>query len=98
MYWDDYYVFDRRTGERLTLLDFVDNTEEEVEALVSAYLELCGLPSEAKGIAQEPERFFLTAEGIGIHFDVYELSSYADGAQDIIIPYEAFRIKEGMTP
>lgn len=98
MYWDDYYVFDRRTGERLALLDFVDNTEEEVEALVSTYLELCGLPSEAKGIAQEPERFFLTEEGIGIHFDVYELSSYADGAQDIIIPYEAFRIKEGMMP
>ncbi len=98
MYWDDYYVFDRRTGERLALLDFADNTEEEVEALVSTYLELCGLPSEAKGIAQEPERFFLTEEGIGIHFDVYELSSYADGAQDIIIPYEAFRIKEGMMP
>lgn len=98
MYWDDYYVFDRRTGERLTLLDFVDNTEEEVEALVSAYLALCGLPSDAKGIAQEPDRFFLTAEGIGIHFDVYELSSYAGGAQDIIIPYEEFRIKEGMMP
>lgn len=62
MYWDDYYVFDRRTGERLTLLDFVDNT----------------------------------AEGVGIHFDVYEPSSYAGGAQDIIIPYEEFRIKEGM--
>lgn len=98
MYWDDYYVFDRRTGERLTLLDFVDNTDEEVEALVSTYLSLCELPSDAKGIAQEPERFFLTAEGVGIHFDVYELSSYAGGAQDIIIPYEEFRIKEGMTP
>lgn len=98
MYWDDYYVFDRRTGERLTLLDFVDNTEEEVEALVSAYLALCELPSDAKGIAQEPERFFLTAEGIGIHFDVYELSDYASGAKDIIIPYAEFRIKEGMTP
>ena len=98
MYWDDYYVFDRRTGERLTLLDVVDNTEEEVEALVSTYLALCELPSEAKGIAQEPDRFFLTAEGIGIHFDVYELSSYAGGAQDIIIPYEEFRIKEGMMP
>ncbi|MBD5497136.1 MAG: DUF3298 domain-containing protein [Lachnospiraceae bacterium] len=98
MYWDDYYVFDRRTGERLTLLDFVDNTEEEVEELVSTYLELCGLPSDAEGIAQETERFFLTAEGIGIHYDVYELSSYASGAQDIIIPYAEFRISEGMIP
>lgn len=98
IYWDDYYVFDRRTGERLSLFDFVDNTEEEIEAVVSSYLEMCCLPSGAEGIAQDIDRFFLTPEGIGIHYDVYELSDYASGAQDIVIPYEAFRIKEGMLP
>lgn len=98
MYWDSYYVFDRRTGEHLTLLDLVDNTEEEVEAIVSAYLEMCSLPSGAGESALEAERFFLTSEGIGIHYNVYEISDYGSGAQDIIIPYEMFRIKEGMMP
>lgn len=93
-YWDKFYVFDRRTGERITILDFVDNTEEEVEEIVSTYLELCGFSSGAEGVAQETERFFLTAEGIGIHYDVYELAAYVYGAQDIIIPYAEFRIKE----
>lgn len=94
IYWNDFYVFDRRTGERITILDFVDNTEEEVEEIVSTYLELCGFSSGATGVAQETERFFLTAEGIGIHYDVYELAAYVYGAQDIIIPYAEFRIKE----
>lgn len=93
-YWDKFYVFDRRTGERLTLLDFVDNTEEEVEEIVSTYLELCGFSPGAEGIAQETERFYLTAEGIGIHYDVYELAAYMYGAQYITIPYAEFRIKE----
>ncbi|MDE7284878.1 MAG: DUF3298 domain-containing protein [Lachnospiraceae bacterium] len=93
-YWDKFYVFDRRTGERLTILDFVDNTEEEVEEIVSTYLELCGFSPGAEGVAQETERFYLTAEGIGIHYDVYELAAYVYGAQDIIIPYTEFRIKE----
>lgn len=94
IYWNDFYVFDRRTGERITILDFVDNTEEEVEEIVSNYLEMCGFSSGAEGIAQETERFYLTAEGIGIHYDVYELAAYVYGAQDIIIPYTEFRIKE----
>lgn len=93
IYWNDFYVFDRRTGERITILDFVDNTEEEVEEIVSTYLEMCGFSSGAKGIAQETERFYLTAEGIGIHYDVYELADYASGAQYITIPYAEFRIK-----
>ena len=94
IYWNDFYVFDRRTGERITILDFVDNTEEEVEEIVSNYLEMCGFSSGAEGIAQETERFYLTAEGIGIHYDVYELADYASGAQYITIPYAEFRIKE----
>lgn len=94
IYWNDFYVFDRRTGERITILDFVDNTEEEVEEIVSTYKELCGFSPGAEGIAQETERFFLTAEGIGIHYDVYELAAYMYGAQYITIPYEEFRIKE----
>ncbi|MDE5866127.1 MAG: RsiV family protein, partial [Lachnospiraceae bacterium] len=94
IYWNDFYVFDRRTGERITILDFVDNTEEEVEEIVSNYLEMCGFSSGAEGIAQEIERFYLTAEGIGIHYDVYELADYASGAQYITIPYAEFRIKE----
>ena len=34
----------------------------------------------------------MTQEGIGIHFDVYEMTCYASGALDIIVPYEAFEL------
>ncbi|MDE5587740.1 MAG: RsiV family protein, partial [Acetatifactor sp.] len=38
-------------------------------------------------------RFYLTAEGIGIHFDTYELSSYASGGLDVVVPYELFDMR-----
>lgn len=41
-------------------------------------------------ISKVNQRFFLSEEGIGVHFGVYEIGSYAEGEQDIIVPYEAF--------
>ena len=97
MYWGKFYVFDRATGERLAITDLVDNTEEEIMAIAAEYAEMIGRPySEGQEqTALEPDRFFLTGDGIGLSYDVYELASYAEGATDIVIPFEAFQMKEG---
>lgn len=97
MYWYKCYVFDRETGERLAITDLVDNTEEEIMAIAAEYAEMIGRPyyEGQEQTALEPDRFFLTGDGIGLSYDVYELASYAEGATDIIIPFEEFRMKEG---
>lgn len=97
MYESNHYVFDRETGERLAITDFVDNTEEEIMAIAAEYAEMIGRPyhSEQMQTALEQDRFFLTGDGIGLSYDVYELASYAEGATDILMPFAAFRMKEG---
>lgn len=97
LYGYQYYMFDRETGERLAITDLVDNTEEEIMAIAAKYAEMIGRPySEGQEqTALEPDRLFLAGDGIGLSYDIYELASYADGALDIVIPFEEFRMKEG---
>ena len=100
-YGSSSYVFDRATGERLAITDLVDNTEEEIMAIAAEYAEMIERPyrsEEQKQTALEPDRLFLTGDGIGLSYDIYELASYAEGATDIVIPFEAFRMKEGRQP
>lgn len=97
IYGSSFYMFDRATGERLAITDLVDNTEEEIMAIAAEYAEMIGRPySEGQEqTALEQDRLFLTGDGIGLSYDIYELASYAEGATDIVIPFEAFRMKEG---
>ena len=103
-YWIDYYVLDRHTGKRLTWQDFVENTEEEMNALLGEYIlalqSYRNYPVDEyeASYALEKGRLFLTPEGLGFHYDVYELTSYAEGDLDVIIPFEDLKIKEGMMP
>lgn len=96
MYWSEDYVFDRITGKRVAITDVVENTKEEICSIVSKYVERQASWSDYLGPDSilEPKRFFLTKEGIGIHYDVYELGSYAEGAKNFVIPYEEFQWKE----
>ena len=99
-YWSDYYVFNRHTGQRLSLEDFVNDSAEEIKEIVKAHI-LAVAPyskGEQSENALEQNRFFLTAEGLGIHYDVYEIGDYASGACDLIIPFELFDMKEDMWP
>ena len=66
-------------------------------AIAAEYAEMIGRPYHEgqEQTALEPDRFFLTGDGIGLSYDVYELASYAEGATDIVIPFEEFRMKEG---
>lgn len=90
------YVFSRSTGERLQITDVVQNTEAEIKAIIGPYVEAraeWGTGEEDwEAVLLEEGRFFLTSEGIGIHFDVYEMTSYASGGLDIVVPYEKFEL------
>ncbi len=99
MHWSDEYVFDRETGERISITDIVNNTEEEICGIVNAYIKKdrgWGLDEyewmEEESILEQ-DRFFLTGEGIGIHYDVYEIGCYAEGDVDYIIPFDEFDMK-----
>ncbi len=96
IYGSCFYMFDRATGERLAITDLVDNTEEEIMAIAAEYAEMIGRPySEGQEqTALEQDRLFLTGDGIGLNYNIYELASYAEGAMDVVIPFEEFRMKE----
>lgn len=99
-YWSDYYVFNRHTGQRLSLEDFVDNSPEDIKEIVKNHI-VAAMPyskGEQSKNALEQNRFFLTAEGLGIHYDVYEIGDYASGSIDLVIPFELFDMKENMRP
>ena len=90
------YVFDRATGRRLQITDVVNNSPEEICSIIAPYVEAgsdWGTGEEGwETIILEDGRFYLTPEGIGIHFDVYEMTCYAAGALDIVVPYDKFDI------
>lgn len=89
-----YYMFDRHTGNRVSITDVTDRSPEEVCEIIAPYVEVTAMyGTDDEGWEDrllEEKRFFLSEEGIGIHFDPYEIHGYAAGEQEIIVPYEAF--------
>ncbi|MCM1056037.1 MAG: RsiV family protein [Firmicutes bacterium] len=92
------YVFSRLTGEQVLLTDIVENSEEEICAIIAPYVEAeadWGTDEEGwEWSILEEGRFYLAMEGIGIHYDAYELSSYASGGIDVVVPYELFDMRD----
>ena len=100
-FWDGAYhpmqgaqfmVFDRKTARRVSLEEYTGLSGEELCRIIAPYVEM-----EADWAAERPNwdiledgRFFLSREGIGIHYDVYEIGNYVGGDRDIVVPYEAF--------
>lgn len=97
--WWDEYVFDRTTGKRVLVTDMVENTPEEICEIGALYVarDHPGLyfleNPELRAKILDDFRFFLSEEGIGIHFNTYELGSYAEGNEDYIIPFWEFDLK-----
>lgn len=91
------YVFSRSSGEQILLTDIVENSEEEICAIIAPYVEAeaeWGTDEEGwERIILDEGRFYMTAEGIGIHFDTYELTCYASGGLDVVVPYELFDMR-----
>ena len=97
IYGSTEYVFSRSTGRQLQITDVVKNTESEIKAIIGPYVEAKAEwgtdEDDWEAVLLEDGRFFLTPEGIGIHFDVYEMTCYASGGLDVIVPYEKFEIR-----
>lgn len=98
MYGNTEYVFSRSSGERVLLTDYLENSPEEICSIIAPYVEAkaeWGTDEEGwEKIILEEGRFYLTTEGIGIHFDTYELTCYASGGLDVVIPYELFDLRD----
>lgn len=91
------YVFERETGEQVKITDVVADTREEIGAVVLPFIqEKCADYREEAELLEtifQEKRLFLTAEGVGLHYDAYELGGYANGEFDFVIPWEFFTEK-----
>jgi hypothetical protein len=97
-----YYVIDMDEQKPLRIEDFFVNFQEEKRLRDIVYFELrkySGLESGQKlseGIffADEPEltfNFFITNEGLGLHWDPYQIAPYSQGNIQIIVPWQVIR-------
>jgi len=99
-YYYSNYVFDRATGERLTINDIVGKSDEEICRIIVPYMDKDydfyeGFwYIEPEKLITEQHRLFLTEDGIGIFFNTYDIDCYAAGTIEFVIPYEAFKLSE----
>jgi hypothetical protein len=93
-----YFMFDIETLKTISLDEIVrEDAHEALRQLVAAKLrDFMGIektvPLSQGGFftdeAEITENFFLTSEGLGFHWDPYEIAPYAAGPIEIIIPYD----------
>lgn len=97
------HTYNLQTGEELTLEDVIWNSEEELKEIVVEYFGKIvegepemfwddALDTVYQTISYDFP-FYLTEEGICFHYDPYALACYAAGEQELVIPYEEFRMK-----
>ncbi|GHV35931.1 hypothetical protein AGMMS49546_00260 [Spirochaetia bacterium] len=94
-----YFVIDPAAAKRLTLDDIVKTTarplilEQTEEALRSLRGLKAGAPLTEGGFFENsvsiPDNFFLSSEGLGFHWDPYEIAPYSDDSIEVILPYES---------
>lgn len=88
-YWSDYYVFDRKTGDRLTCEDFVRNPIV-FQNTARPYVEQAAGWEFDDEMLSDPSRFSLSEDGYTLYFAPYDIDCYAAGSFLITVPYEAF--------
>jgi len=97
-----YYVLDMDERRQLRINDFLAYYQEDKRVRDIIYFELgkySGLKSGQKlseGIffSNEPElsfNFFITNEGLGLHWDPYQIAPYSHGNIEIIVPWQVIR-------
>lgn len=97
------YTFDLETGEELRLPDIIENSEAEVNELVTSYFaEKINADPEAywegaidvvREQASLDSDFYLTERGICFYYHPYDLAAYGAGFPEVVIPYEEFEMK-----
>lgn len=98
-YFSEYINYDVQSEKILSLSDIVDTDKPYMEVLNEVILEAVeearanseygeGLHSWYEGVEEETLSFSIEEEGLGIHFQPYEIGSYAEGAPSFMIPYD----------
>lgn len=104
-YTKEYYVFDRTTGDRLSLADLVNNSEEELGEMVGeAFARLeertnfsfespDSLKNTVAGRISYNSPFYITSEGIVFYFDPGDISPEVEGFPEVLISYRDLDLK-----
>lgn len=102
----EYLVLDLREMKKLDLEDVIKPGSRpalarEVEAALRNFSNLAGDEPLSQGYyfedTIEPSRnFFLSSQGLGFHWDPYEIAPYVVGPVEILIPYD--RAAKLLTP
>ncbi len=104
MPWWIGFTFDLESGERMLLSDLVYNSEDELKAIVAKHFEEMAA-SRPEGTYWEDavsyvhdtvnmeSEFYLTEEGIVFFYGPYELACYAEGFQEVLVPYQEFDLR-----
>jgi hypothetical protein len=103
-----YFVFDREVAMRVRLSDIVrEASKPALQRLVNRELRAAknlGSGDSLKAAhffvdeAELSENFFFSPEGLGFHWDPYEIAPYAEGYVEVIVPFgeiTAFLSPEG---
>lgn len=103
MLWRCSYTFDLHTGEELTLSDIIGNSEEELKEIVIQYFTDCFNENPdvywSDAIETVSQRigfdsyFYLTNAGVVFYYEPYALACFAEGFQQVTIPYSALKMK-----
>ena len=88
----------------MLLSDLVYNSEDELKAIVAKHFEEMAA-SRPEGTYWEDavsyvhdtvnmeSEFYLTEEGIVFFYGPYELACYAEGFQEVLVPYQEFDLR-----
>ncbi|MDR2477416.1 MAG: RsiV family protein [Treponema sp.] len=97
----DYFVLDLETQTVLTINDmFNDFQSEDVHNIVYAMLRKSSELAEGRPLSSgiffddRPElsvNFFVTQDGLGLHWDPYEITPYSEGSFEVILPWAQIR-------
>jgi hypothetical protein len=101
-----YFVFDREVAMLVHLSDLI-RTEARpmLKVLMNRYLRVAKKLGSNDSLrradffvdeAELTENFFLSPQGLGFHWDPYEIASYAEGFVEALIPYG--EIKNFLSP
>ena len=91
--------YDLKNGKQLKLADLFKPGAKFLQ-VISAYcipeLRKKGLPGEqletgAAPSAKNFQSWNITKRGLGINFDAYQVASYADGPQYVLVPYSSLK-------
>jgi hypothetical protein len=92
-----YFVFNRERAMRIGLADIIrEESLTALKELINRELRIqkeIGPDDSLKKArffvdeAEPPENYFFSPQGLGFHWDPYEIASYAEGHVEVLLPY-----------